>query len=308
MINSIIQRFKILTFIALCVAISSVGSADERVKVVASFSILGDLVQQIGGDYVELVTLVGPDSDAHVYRARPIDAKKISDADIIVVNGLGFEGWFDRLLQSSGFDGQKIVVTDHIPVKHSAEESDHEHDTHSHSDMDPHAWHNIENVKQYVRAITQGLISADPEHAQRYEINRAAYIERLRLLDTEIIGLVTQVPSASRRVITNHDAFGYLAEAYDFEFYAPQGVSTESEASARDVAALITQIREHNIKAVFLENIADDRLMSQIARETQVAIGGKLYSGALSAVDGPASTYIDMMRHNVQTLVGALSQ
>jgi len=294
---------QLLLIIFLSHASFSFGS--EKIQVVASFSILADMVYQIGGDSIDLTTLVDIEGDAHVYRARPIDAKKISNADLLVVNGLGFEGWIERLEHSSGFAGRKVVATQNIDVIHGSEDHDHDHG-HNDGDDDPHAWHSIKNAQQYVRNIAKALIEVDPENSDFYEQNLLAYLSELEALDQELRIAVNQVPQHLRRVITSHDAFGYLAETYGFQFLSPQGISTESEASAKDVAVLIRQIRSEGIKAIFIENISDDRLMEQIARETSISIGGTLYSGALSSADKPASTYIDLMRHNVMVLLSAL--
>ncbi len=294
------------------VLISGRVLADERVKVVASFSILGDIVQEVGGDLVEVTVLVGPDSDAHVYRAKPIDARKVHDADLLVINGLGFEGWMTRLEQSSGFQGIKVVASDGISAKpseeHGHEDDGEDNDDHHDGDVDPHAWHSIGNVIQYANNISRALAQFQPENAAVFQQQFAQYKAKLEALDAELRAQVALIPEQRRTVITSHDAFAYLEQAYDFHFLSPQGVSTESEPSARDVAQLIRQIRQQNVKAVFLENVTDARLIQQIANETGVKAGGVLYSGALSSLEGAAPDYLTMMRHNVETLVNALRE
>lgn len=475
--------------------------ADETIKVVATFSILGDMVDAVGGDAIELTTLVGPGGDAHVYQPTPQDAKAVSEADVLMINGLEFEGWLERLIGATSFDGKMVVATDgieaiefgghdddhgdehgghafewgglfdlkagtynwsfakvdgdyadpamrmvvlaaedieaveedaedmleadaaedkadgdtlsvsetafalnfdadkdvtvfsvniaedgkyaffteHMPFEFEADEhffkdtsgadvepvaqepdgdhhdhghghedhaghddhkdhddhaghddhkdhddhaghddhddhKDHDdhaghddHHGHNHGAFDPHAWQSVENAMIYVDNIANGLAQADPDNASAFFKNREAYVAELEALETEISSLMAELAEDKRTVVTSHDAFGYFAEAYSLEFEAPQGVSTESEASAGEVAELITQIRDEGIAAVFVETITDNRLMEQIASETQAVIGGTLYSDALSDADGPASTYLEMMRYNAATISKALT-
>ncbi len=276
------------------------------VKVVATFSILGDLVREVGGERVAVTTLVGPDGDAHVYSPSPADAKALAEAKLVVVNGLRFEGWIDRLVKASGTKAAVAVAA--RGVKPIAAEDDHAHGHgHSHGAADPHAWQDIANAKAYVANIAAALSAADPAGAGIYEANARAYAARLEALEAEVKSAIAAIPAARRKVITSHDAFGYFARAYGIAFVAPQGVSTEAEASARDVAAIIRQIRRDKVPAVFLENVTDPRLVERIARETGARMGGRLFSDALSPPDGPAGTYIAMMRHNIRTLTAALA-
>ncbi|MDO7645501.1 MAG: metal ABC transporter substrate-binding protein [Reinekea forsetii] len=291
----------ILLLMGLTLPLFSVAA--DKIKVVATFSVLADMVEQIAGDAIELTTLVGLNSDAHVYQIRPIDAKHVSEADLLVTNGLGFEGWLGRLEQSSGFKGRKLVASDGIEAIHHEGHADHA--DHGDGDLDPHAWHSLSNGRQYVSNIAQALIDVDPAHADHYQRNLVRYLAEIDALDLELSGRVAAIPEGQRRVITSHDAFAYLAQAYGFEFFSPQRISTEAQPSARDIAQLIRQIREQGIGALFIENISDDRLMQQIASETDVKLGGKLYSGALSGANEPASTYLAMMRHNVTLLLAA---
>lgn len=282
--------------------------AQEKLPVVASFSILGDFVRAVGGERVALSLLVGPDGDAHVYSPTPADAKTLAGAKLIVVNGLGFEGWMTRLMRSSGAKG--TVVTAAGAVKPLKAEGGHDHGHshgHSHGANDPHAWQDVTNAKAYVAAIRDGLIAADAEGRAVYEANATAYLKELDGLDAAIRAAVARIPADRRKAITSHDAFGYFARAYGIEFIAPQGVSTEAEASARDVARIIRQVKSQKVPAVFLENVTNPRLAEQIARETGAKLGGRLYSDALSGSEGPAASYIAMMKHNISEIEKALA-
>lgn len=288
-----------------------VFAQNAPVPVVATFSILGDLVREVGGDRVAVSTLVGPDGDGHVYSPTPSDARRLSEARVAVTNGLSFEGWISRLVKSSGT--KATVVEASSGIKPLAGDDDHGHDhghkktEHSHGNVDPHAWQSVPNVKTYVANIRAALIAADPAGQAAYEANATAYLAKLDVLDAQIRAAIANLPPERRKVITTHDAFAYFEAAYGLDFIAPQGVSTEAEASAKDVARIIRQMKTEKIGAVFLENVSDPRLTQQIARETGARIGGKLYSDALSPADGPAGTYIEMMRHNIRILTEALS-
>lgn len=281
--------------------------AADRLPVVASFSILGDMTQRVGGERIDLTTLVGPDGDAHVYEPGPSDAKAVSAARVLVVNGLGFEGWMDRLKQASGFAGIEAVASAGIDPLDMAEEEGGEHDhDHGHDGIDPHAWQSVAHAQAYVRNIVAALERADPEGASAYRANADLYLAELEALDQAIRASMAAIPAPQRVLVTSHDAFGYFAATYGVKVLAPQGMSTESEASAADVAALITQIRSDGVRAVFVENITNPRLVEQVGRETGAVIGGVLYSDALSPPGGPAATYVDMMRHNADAIAQAL--
>ena len=318
---------------AAALAFAAPAFAEEKLKVIATFSILGDIVANVGGDRVEVITLVGPDGDAHVFQPAPADAQAVAGAQVVVANGLGFEGWMDRLIEASGTQAALVTAADGVtPIafgeEEHAEEEGHDHghehaegeehnhdhakeeaghEGHNHGAFDPHAWQSVTNVALYVGNIERGLAAADPAGAETYATNAAAYLAELDVLDAEIRAAVAALPEDRRTVVTSHDAFGYFAADYGLTFVAPQGVSTEAEASAQDVAALITQIRDAGIAAVFVENIADRRLLDQIATETSAAIGGTLYSDALSGPEGPAATYLAMMRQNLSQMTAALS-
>ena len=292
--------------LALLALFSLLGSAhvhaQEKLNVVVSFSILGDLVKSVGGDQVNVTTLVGPGGDAHVYTPTPADAKRVSEAKLVVINGLGFEGWLPRLIKASG--GKPAIVTASTGIKPRKLEDNHGH---SHGDADPHAWQSVINVRAYVTNIRDALIAADASGVSAYLTNADAYLAELDTLDREVRAAVAKLPAERRKVISTHDAFGYFAQAYGITFIAPQGVSTESEASARDIATIIRQIKAQKIPAVFLENVADPRLMRRIASETGAAIGGTLYSDSLTDEKGDAPTYIGMVRHNIKALTSALT-
>jgi zinc/manganese transport system substrate-binding protein len=279
----------------LLVATIETARAQDRLNVVASFSILGDFVKSVGGERVDVTTLVGPDGDVHVYAPAPADARKIADAKLLVINGLGLEGWLPRLLQASGGKAPIVTATNGIaPLKLG-------------SDADPHAWQSVANAKKYVTNIRDALVAADPADAEVFRKQTEAYLAKLDALDREVRDAIKQIPQARRKVISTHDAFGYFAAAYGIAFIAPLGVSTESEASARDIAGIIAQIKAAKIPAVFLEKISDPRLMRRISAESGARIGGTLYSDSLTDEKGDAPTYIDMVRHNIKALTSALA-
>lgn len=300
----------------LSLTTSTAVMAEQKLNVISSFSILGDLVSQVGQEHITVTNLVKVDGDAHVFNPTPQDAKAISKAQLVVTNGLHFEGWMPRLIEAANYQGVQVIATNGIDVLSTKKEHEHhddehahhddEHAHHDHGDIDPHAWHSIKNVKVYVHNIAKGLIQVDPANTDDYQKNAKDYIQKLDKLELKINAQLATIPETQRKVITPHDAFGYFARDFNVTFLAPQGTSTGSEASAADVAALIKQIRHDNVNAVFMENIADNRLIEQISRETGVKVGGKLYSDALSSADEPAATYLQMMQYNVDTIVNAL--
>lgn len=315
------RRFVVTSLSALAIiAAADPAFAQDRLKTVASFSILGDLVKEVGGDRIDLTTLVGPDGDAHVYAPSPAAAKAMAEAKVVFVNGLGFEGWMERLVKSSGSRAELATVSKGIDTiafggdehDHGAKH-DHDHDHgkkeagDEHGAIDPHAWQSVGNAKVYVTNIRDAMIAVSPENKTAFEANAAAYLARLDALDAEVRAAVAAIPESRRTIITSHDAFGYFAHAYGIEVVAPQGVSTEAEPTAKDVAKLIRQIKAEGVKAVFVENITDARMIERIAKEGGAKIGGALYSDALSQPDGPAGTYIDLIRHNIRTLSAGLS-
>ena len=268
--------------------------AEERLNVVASFSILADLVKNVGGDKVNVTSLVGPNGDIHVYAPAPSDAKTVGDVKLLVINGLGLEGWLPRLVQSSGSKAAIVTASNGIVTLERG------------SEADPHAWQSVANAKIYVANIRDALATADPADAAIFRANAERYLAELDALDAEVRATVAKIPPERRKVISTHNAFGYFAAAYGIQFIAPSGVSTENEPSARDIAAIIRQIKAEKIPAVFLENVSDDRLIRRIAAETGAKVGGTLYSDSLTGEKGPAPTYIDLVRHNIKALTSAL--
>jgi len=274
-----------------------------RLPVVASFTVLGDMARIVGGERAAVSVLIGPDGDAHTFQPRPSDAAALRGAAVVLRNGLGFEPWMDRLLRAGG--GRAAVVTAADGITPRALPDSHGHG-HSHGTADPHAWQDLRHGQAYVRSIAAGLAAADPDGAGTYERNAEAYLARLAALDAWVRAEIDAVPAGRRRVITSHDAFGYFGAAYGVSFDSPQGASTEGEASAAQVAALIRQVRARNTTAVFMENMASPAVLDRLAREAGVRVRGKLYSDALSPPDGPAPSYEAMFRHNVGLLVPAM--
>jgi zinc/manganese transport system substrate-binding protein len=278
--------------------------AQARLKVVATFSILGDLVREVGDNQVDLAVLVGADTDAHTYQPKPSDARMLAEAQALVSNGLGFEGWIDRLAKAAPFKGRAIVATAGVVTLQSAHGQGHGH-SHAHG-PDPHCWQDVGRARQYVTNIVAGLAAADGANAAFFRERGQSYDKRLAELDRWVRAEIDKVPAGQRRAITAHDSFRYFAAAYGVQFFAPRGFTTDSDPSAKDVAALIRQVREQKIKALFVENMSNPGLIDQIARESDAVVGPRLYSDALSAPNGPAPTYEAMMRHNVTALVAGM--
>ena len=271
------------------------ASAQTKPKVVATFSILGNLVAEVAGDRIDLAVLVGADTDAHTYQPKPTDARTLATAQAMVSNGLGFEGWIDRLAEAAPFKGRPVVATAGVPTLEAPSRG-----------PDPHCWQDVSRTRRYVANIAAGLAEADPANAAHYRERARSYDQRLADLDLWIKAEIAKVPIEQRKAITGHDSFRYFAEAYGVQFQAPRGYNTNSEPSARDVAALIRLVREQKIKALFVENMTNPGLVEQIARESGAVVGARLYSDALSAPGGPAATYEAMMRHNVTALVAGM--
>ena len=271
--------------------------AADKPQVVTSFSILADLTKEVGGEHIELINLVGADEDAHVFEPSPKNAKDLLKADLIIANGLGFEPWLERLLSSSQARGKRIDASAGVlPIM--LEED-------GHSVPDPHAWQSLSNAEIYVQNIAKALSLHDPANAASYASRRDAYLVRLQVLREQANQQLNSLPASQRKVVTSHDAFGYFGQAWQLQFIAPQGLSTTDEPSAAEVAQLIRQLRSEGVRAVFVENIRDPRLIKQIADEAGAIVGGTLYSDALAA-SGRASTYLGMFQHNLETLMAAL--
>jgi len=294
------------------------GPVNGPLKVVASFSILGDMVKQIGGNDVQLDVLVGPDGDAHEYEPTPADARRLAAAQVLVVNGLGFEAWLPKLVRASGFKGTTVVASEGVtPRDFGADASgghDHvhtgdKHGGHDHEgNVDPHAWQNLANGARYARNIGAALAAADAAHADAYRQRAEAYAARIEALDVRVKQAFESLPPERRRVVTSHDAFGYFGDAYRMTFISAMGISTEAEPSAADVARIIGQIRQEKVPAVFFENVSSPKLAQQIARETGARVGGTLYSDALAKPGLPAATYLGMFEWNLSQFMAALKQ
>ncbi|MET1416735.1 zinc ABC transporter substrate-binding protein [Roseibium sp. HPY-6] len=288
------MNFKTTLAAGLIAALTAFPAFAHDIKVVASFSILGDMVEQVVGDHVEVTTIVGPDADAHVYQPSVADARSVAEADVIFVNGMGFETWSDTLIAESGTKGTVYVATEGITAVLVEGE------------IDPHAWNALTNGVIYVQNIADAMSEAMPDHATEFQANAASYISTLYALHAETLQRLAALPEDRRTVVTAHDAFGYLADAYGMNFVAPIGIDTEAEPSAQELASLITQIREDGVAALFVENITSPALVQQIADETGLKIGGQLFSDALSERGGPATSYLAMFEHNLGQLLAAL--
>lgn len=310
-----LKRLSLAAAVALCLSapVLATPALAEPLKVVASFSILGDMVREVGGDAVSITTLVGPDGDAHVYQPSPADAKAVAEAEVVILNGLGFEPWGDKLLKASGTKAAVAKAAQGVkPRQMEAEEehgNDHGKDGHGHGGKvtDPHAWQDLANGKLYVANIAKALAAARPADASAIQARADAYAKRLADLDAWVRSELGAIPKANRKIITGHDAFGYFGKAYGVTFLAPVGISTEAEPTPKDVAKLVRQMKAERVKAVFIENMSDPRLVEQLAKDAGGVVGGTLYADALSAGDGPAATYEAMFRHNVTALKAALA-
>ena len=302
-------RLLVSTALAIVVvALPSRAAVAAALPVVASFSILGDLTQRIGGQHVQVRTLVGAEADAHVYQPTPADVQALARARLVVVNGLGFEGWIDRLMQSSGYRGRVVVASTGVKVLGKALSDAGKQGAHDHSaDLDPHAWQDLVQARRYVDNIAAALGDVDPANRAAYQANAASLQQQMAALDSEIRANFSALPAARRVVVTSHDAFAYFARAYCVRFIAPVGVSTDAQPSAAAVGAIIRQIRQQKIPAMFIENISDPRLLERISDESGARIGGILYSDSLSRPGTAADSYLGMMRHNAKTLAAALA-
>jgi len=285
--------FNVYFLCALLFLANAASANDSSLRVVTSFSILEDLVKELGGESVNVVNLVGRNSDAHMYQPKPSDAIAIANADLVIFNGLEFEGWIMRLIQNSDYKNKQLIASEGIDAINNGDE------------IDPHAWQSFRNIRVYIQNITRTLIALRPEYADELTQRQERYLNSLDNLEKRLIEKIANIPPNKRIIVTSHDAFGYLGREFDIRFLAPLGLSLEVEASAEDVASVIDQIRKQNVKALCVENINNPRLLQRIAAETDVGIGGRLYSDALSEVGGPADTYLNMMEHNVESLISA---
>lgn len=299
--KTLLQKL-ITPLLALAVSAgTTVAFAADKLPVMASFSILGDLVQVVGGDRVAVTTLVGPDEDAHVFEPKAADAKNLLQTRLLVTNGLGFEPWAQKLAKSAGYKGQSVVASQGIKARTMAGEK-------GKSETDPHAWQDPTYIAAYVRNIAAALSKLDPAGSTIYQANSAAYVKQLDALDADAKTAFAAIPADKRKVMTSHDAFGYFGARYGIQFLAPQGMSTDAEPSAKQVAQLIRQIQKEKIKAVFVENMSSPKLLSQLSKDAGVTVGAALYVDALSKAGGPADTYLKMIRHNVALLTAGMKQ
>ena len=273
---------------------------EAPLSVVASFSVLGDMVRQVGGDAVTVTTLVPPDGDAHTYQPRPSDLLAIRSARFVVTNGLGLDHWMDRLIRSAGGNAIHVTAAAGVPVRHMSEDGG--------TVVDPHAWQDPRNGVLYARAIAAGLGEADAARAEMFHDRGQTFAAAIVATGDWISSSLGPIPPERRKIITSHDAFGYFGARYGIEFHAAQGISTEGEPSARDIARLAAQIRREHIRAVFVENMTDPRIAETLAREAGAVVGGTVYSDALSPPGGPADTYLKMFRHNVPLFAAAMAQ
>ena len=293
---------------ALAAPLARAQPGNQPLAVVTSFSLLADLARQVGRERVAVEALVGPGQDGHVFQPAPTHARLVAQAAVVVSNGLGYEGWMPRLLQSTGYRGLHVVATQGVTPITGQRGGGHAHGApgHDHGPADPHAWQSVPNVVIYVKNIADGFCRADPAGCKAYRAHAARFTAELNALDAEIRAAWAQVPPAERRLITSHAAYAYYGQAYGVRLLAPQGVSTESEASAKGVAQLVRQIRRERIRALFVENVSDPRLIEQIARETGLRPAGQLFSDALTAPGGGAESYVELMRANTRAMVAAV--
>ena len=308
MFKTLLTKIRIFITIALLGAAAPV-MANEPLPVVASFSILADMVKQVGGPHVEVTSLVGPNSDAHVFDPTPADAKRLAAAKLVVVNGLGFEGWLNRLVKSSGYKGPVLTASKGVKtIPMAASDHGHSHGhKHSHAAFDPHAWQSLLNARQYVENIRVALSAAMPAHSADFQSRATDYLKQIDALEKSTQARIAAVPMERRRVITSHDAFGYFAREYKVTFYPLQGLSTASEPSAADVVRIVNEIKKNKVTAIFAENISDPRVLERVAKDTGAKIGGTLYADALSAPGTQADTYLKMFELNVSTIVAGIS-
>ncbi len=294
------RRLLLAASLPALMAFSTVPASAETLKVVASFTVLADVVKQVGGDHVEVKSLVGPNGDPHEFEPSPTDARNLKAAKVTFVSGEGLEGWMDRLIAASGYKGTPVTASEGVKTRTMEEDGK--------TVTDPHVWNSPVSVKVWVANIEKALSAADPDDAAAFKANAEAYSKKLDEMDAYAKAKFKDIPEDHRKVLTSHDAFGYFGREYHVSFLAPLGVSTESEASAAEVAKLIEQIKAEHVKTYFFENSNDPRLVKQIAKATGAEPGGELYVEALSDAKGPASTYETMFRYNVDQISAAMAK
>lgn len=290
-------RHRFLLLLPLLVA-SAPATAGEPLRVVASIGLLGDMVRAIGGDHVTLTVLVGAGGDVHAYEPTPAASRELAGADLVIVNGLGLEGWLDRLVAASGYSGPVVAASRDVVPRRVDEDG--------REVADPHAWQDLGNGRRYAMTIGEALAAADPADAALYAEATRRYLAAIEAMDGWVRREIARVPPERRRLVTSHDAFGYFGAAYGVRFLPAEGIAEAGEPSAADLARLIGQIRRERITTLFLENAASPRLLEQLARETGARLGGALYADALSPEGGPADSYLGLFRHNVPLMRDAM--
>ena len=296
--------------VAACLLMAGPALAEDKPVAVATFSILADLTQRVAGDHAQVLTLVGPNGDAHVFEPGPKESAELAGADLLIANGLGFEPWLERLEDASGFQGKVIVASDGVtPLAAEEQHEAHEEEAekgHHHEGVDPHAFQDLANARIYVANIAKGLSEAAPDHAADFKANADKLIAEIAALDQQLKADFGTIPQEKRRVLTSHDAFHYFGRAYGIEFVSVQGLSTEAEPTADDLVKVVRQARDGHLSAIFLENMSDPRLAETVAQESSVRVGGELYADALSDSSGPAPDYLSLIRYNAQQLLAAM--
>lgn len=290
------KRLPILLVVAVLLFIPLTMA--KTVNAIPSFAILSDIVKQVGGKHVKVSTLVRPGGDPHSFEPSPQDSKLLSQADLVFVSGLGLEGWINRLVTASGYQGRIIIASQWTDTRQIEENGK--------KMTDPHAWNSMKNGVQYATNVMNALIAADPQDANYFSQRGTEYIQQLKKLHLWAKTQFAEVPAEKRKVLTSHDAFSYFGHEYGVTFLSPVGFSTEAEASASDVARLINQIKQEKVSAYFIENQTDSRLVKQIAFATGAKAGGELYPEALSSARGPAATYMQAFKHNVDVLLASM--
>jgi len=297
------------TVLAACILASGPTLAQDKPVAVATFSILADLTQRVAGDHAQVLTLVGPNGDAHVFEPGPKESAELVHADLLIANGLGFEPWLQRLEDASGFKRKVILASDGVTPLAAEEEHDseeREEEDHHHEGVDPHAFQDLANARIYVANIAKGLSEAAPDHAADFKANADKLIAEITALDQQLKADFGAIPPEKRRVLTSHDAFHYFGHAYGIEFVSVQGLSTEAEPTADDLVKVVRQARDGHLSAIFLENMSDPRLAETVAQESGVRMGGALYADALSDPSGPAPDYLSLIRYNAKQLLAAM--
>lgn len=322
---------RLLAFcLSIALGLAAVPARAEEpapLRIVTSFSILADMARNVAGARATVTSLVGPDADAHVFEPGPADVAMLAEADVLIINGLGFEPWLVRLAASAKSKAKYVTASFGVNPIAYEEGQGHDHGGHSHGhghdrakghdedgypkapqDFDPHAWQDLRNGVIYVRNIADALAEKDPANATLYQANAESYITELKKLHEWARAEIGRLPAEKRKIITTHDAFAYFAKAYGVEFLSAAGMGNQGDPSAEALARLVDQMRAQNIRALFMENMGNPRMMETVARETGIENGGTLYSDALSAPGGPAPTYAAMFRHNVPVLIEAMQK